>query len=310
MAISVIIPTLNEELHVARAIESAIDLGPVFVVDSLSTDQTREVAEAAGATVVEHRWEGYAKQKNWALDNLPIRTEWLFFLDADEVVSSNLRSALIEATSKGVDAWYVPRRNVLLGRPLMHVWWYPDYQLRLFRRGTARYEERAVHEHMIVSGSFAYLTVPLLHENLKGMAAFLERHQRYAELEARQIVQRREERSGSISGTSIEQRWKDATAILRDPAARRRFLKQDIWHRTPFRPGIRFIWLYFVRRGFLDGRHGLAYAQLIAAYEAMIDGYLLEMDHYASASSPRLGAGGAKTSGTPADHNDAQAMLR
>jgi glycosyltransferase involved in cell wall biosynthesis len=278
MTITVIIPTLNEEQHIHRAVRSALPLGPVFVVDSLSSDRTREIAQSAGATVVEHAWKGYAQQKNWALDNLPIRTEWLFFLDADEVISPRLRNALIEATRREHDAWYVPRHNVLLGRPLRHVWWYPDYQLRLFRNGSARYEERPVHEHMVVLGTSGFLEVPLVHENLKGISAFLDRHQRYARLEAGEIRRILRDRTAGKGNSNFKQRWNYAYLLVKDRKARRRFLKQQVWYRVPYRPAIRFFWLYLGRRGFLDGRHGLVYAQLIAAYEAMIDAYLLELD--------------------------------
>lgn len=287
MTITVIIPTLNEEQHIHRAVQSALPLGPVFVVDSLSTDGTREIAQSAGATVVEHPWEGYAQQKNWALDNLPICTEWLFFLDADEVISPRLRDALIEATKRELDAWYVPRHNVLLGRALRHVWWYPDYQLRLFRDGSARYEERPVHEHMVVSGTSGFLEVPLVHENLKGISAFLDRHQRYARLEAGEIRRILRERAARKDNANVPRSRNYISLVVKDRKARRRFLKQQVWYRVPYRPAIRFLWLYLGRRGFLDGRHGLVYAQLIAAYEAMIDAYLLEFDQHSVAMDSR-----------------------
>ncbi len=283
-AITVIIPTLNEELHIERAVKSSLPLGPVFVVDSLSTDATRHVAESAGATVVEHPWKGYAEQKNWALDNLPIDTSWVFLLDADEVVTPYLREALVEATTKDPDAWYVPRYNIFLGKPLKHVWWYPDYQLRLFRIGRARYEDRRVHEHMVVSGTSGYLDIPLIHENIKGLTAFIERHQRYAALEAREI---RGNLNAQADHRSVASRKQQVTAAARsivDRAARRRFIKEKVWYKMPYRPAIRFLWLYLGRRGFLDGRHGLVYAGLIGAYEAMIDAYLLELEHQSDVS--------------------------
>jgi glycosyltransferase involved in cell wall biosynthesis len=284
-AITVIIPTLNEELHIERAVRSSLPLGPVFVVDSLSTDATCKIAESAGATVVEHAWQGYAEQKNWALDNLPIGTSWLFFLDADEVITPDLRKALIEATTKDADAWYVPRYNIVLGKPLKHVWWYPDYQLRLFRSGRARYEDRHVHEHMVVSGTCDYLDIPLVHENIKGMTAFIERHQRYAALEAKEIRRSLRVEAERRSNASRKQQLDAAGRMIVDRVARRRFLKEKVWYRMPYRPAIRFLWLYLGRRGFLDGRHGLVYAGLIAAYEAMIDAYLLELEHQSDALS-------------------------
>lgn len=260
--VTTIIPTLDEQLHVERAVLSVVELGPVWVVDSESSDQTVELARRAGARTVVHPWHGYSNQKNWALDHLPIDTDWVMFLDADEVIPVPLRAEISAVTdTRKHDAYYVARRNIFLGRELKHVWWYPDYQLRLFKRGTARYEDREVHEHMECSGSISYLNVPLVHQNLKGMTAFLDRHVRYAAAEAQAMRDTSAHRGPRRRGGQM---------------GRRRAVKTHIWYRLPARPLLRFLWLYLVRRGFLDGRHGLVYAQLISAYEAMIDGYLLE----------------------------------
>src|SRR5919108_6673409 len=100
--VTTIIPTLDEELHVARAVRSVRCLGPVFVVDAGSSDQTHELARASGATVVEHAWSGYSDQKNWALKNLPIATAWVMFLDADEWVTAELANeiqSMVDTTS-------------------------------------------------------------------------------------------------------------------------------------------------------------------------------------------------------------------
>lgn len=258
--ISVIIPTRDEELHIERAVRSARTLGPVFVVDSESTDETVPLAEAAGAVVVTQKWLGHARQKNWALDNLPLTTDWVMFLDADERIPSELAEEIATVTNEGRFAgYYLPRRNIFLGRELKHVWWYPDYQLRLFKRGQARYEDRPVHEHMSCEGPTTELSNALIHENLKGIDAFLERHIRYARDEAIAIADRNEADKGTWVGGGH--------------AGRRRALKTRIWYRMNQRPAVRYIWLYFVRRGFLDGQQGRIYAQLIAAYEAMVDAY-------------------------------------
>ena len=265
--VTVILPVLDEELHIRRAVSSALPLGPVFVVDCGSTDRTRDIAAEVGAAVVEHDWEGYAAQKNWALTTLPLDTEWVLFLDADEYVTSGLQREIQAAIQQdGFDGYYIPRRNIFLGRDLRHVWWYPDYQLRLFRNGKGRFEDRLVHEHVLLDGPSTFLRHPLMHENLKGVDAFMRRHERYAALEAQEIRQMRlglptNQRRGRLLGS-----WPE----------RRRWLKLNVWYRLPGRPAIRFLWLYFLRRGFLDGRAGLVYAQLLAAYEALIDAKLLE----------------------------------
>lgn len=260
-AVTVIVPTRDESLHIERCIHSAKALGPVWVVDSLSEDDTVPMAERAGAQVVQQAWLGHAAQKNWALDNVPIRTKWVLFLDADEYLTPKLIHEIgevVEETNRV--AWYVPRRNIFMGRELRHAWWYPDYQLRLFVFGSARYEDREVHEHMVTDGPTGYMSEAIVHESLKGTAAFLERHARYARAEA----------------DAIRTSPRSPLRALKTRAGRRRFVKTQLWYRMPFRPGIRLLWLYVVRRGFLDGREGLVYCQLIAAYEAMIDAYLLE----------------------------------
>ena len=260
-----IIPTLNEELHIVRAVESALSLGPVWVVDSLSTDRTCELAAGAGARVVEQSWLGHAAQKNWALDNLDFETEWIMFLDADEVLSKDLVGEIHKALeAASADAFQIPRRNIFLGTNLLHAWWYPDYQTRLFRLGTARYADREVHEHMRVEGIVRQLQAPLVHESLKGIEEFLLRHVRYARFEAAEMLASRD--SGAIGPEGS------------DPISRRQRLKHNVWYKLPARPLIRYLWILVVRRGFLDGKAGRRYAGLIAAYEFMIDGFLFELD--------------------------------
>jgi hypothetical protein len=275
--ITVIIPTRDESLHVARCVRSARPLGRVIVVDCGSSDGTREIATAHGAEVVQHEWEGHAGQKNWALRELDITTDWVLFLDADEYLPEAAVAEMRDAVgAPGVAGYYVARRYIFLGQELKHAWWYPDYQLRLFRRAGARCEDVQVHEHMIVDGEARPLRVALMHENRKGLTAFIERHNRYAALEAAQIMDPAADRKkGSWMGS-----WAD----------RRRAMKDRVWFRLPGRPLIRFAWLYVVKRGFLDGRRGLLFCALIAMYELMIDARLAER-RIAGASGPASDAG-------------------
>ena len=264
----VVIPTLDEEVHIARAIESGRRLGRVVVVDSGSTDRTREIAAQMGADVIEHAWEGYSAQKNWALGRIAELADWVFFLDADEWITEDLAREIRELLASHVYGLHVPRRNVFEGRTLRYAWWYPDYQLRLFRPSRGRFEDRLVHEHVIVAGPVGYVKSPLMHENLKGLDAFMARHARYADLEAREMLKARLGRQVGQRGGRLFGSWPE----------RRRFLKTRVWYQMPFRPAIRFLWMYLVKRGFLDGRQGLVYCQLLAAYEAMIDARLLELE--------------------------------
>jgi glycosyltransferase involved in cell wall biosynthesis len=261
--ITVVIPTLNEARHIRRCVGSARGLGRVIVVDSGSSDGTQRIAREHGAEVVEHAWSGYAAQKNWALDSLAISTPWVLFLDADEYLTDAASGAIrLAAASRTADGYLLPRAYVFLGKELRYAWWYPDYQLRLFRRGRARFEERRVHEHVIVEGETGVIDAPIMHENLKGLSAFIDRHNRYSDLEVEELFTPSATRKpGSLRGT-----WAD----------RRRAMKDRIWWRVPMRPLVRFLWLYVARRGFLDGRRGLLFCQLIAMYDFMIDAKLLE----------------------------------
>ncbi|HXH83442.1 MAG TPA: glycosyltransferase family 2 protein [Candidatus Tectomicrobia bacterium] len=261
--ITVIIPTKDEAKHVARCVDSARALGRVVVVDCGSADGTQGIARAHGADVVEHAWEGHAAQKNWALDNLALNTEWVLFLDCDEYLPPATAAAIRRAAAAGKhDGYYLPRAYVFLGKELRHAWWYPDHQLRLFRAGRGRFEDRRVHEHAIVEGTTGIIDAPIMHENLKGLAAFIERHNRYSDLEAEELLRPSPRRKpGRLRGS-----WAD----------RRRALKDRLWFRIPARPLVRFAWMYVVRRGFLDGRRGLLFCALIAMYDLMIDAKLME----------------------------------
>jgi len=258
--LAIVVPTLDEEKHIARCLSSVRGLGDLFVVDSGSTDGTVRAAKAVGARIVHQEWLGYAGQKNFALELLEDDYEWVLLLDADEVVSGDVArnvAKVVQTTDNvsGPAAYRIARRNYFLGRELQYCWWYPDYQIRLVRPRLARFEERSVHEHLVIDGEVSTLAGDLHHENLNGLHAFLARHNRYSTLEAEEIA--------SSRGRPLQ----DLEDLDRRTRARR-LLKERIWYRLPARPLIRFLWMYVVRRGFLDGRAGLIYCCLISFYDA------------------------------------------
>ncbi|HQY88092.1 MAG TPA: glycosyltransferase family 2 protein [Tepidisphaeraceae bacterium] len=169
--VDVFIQTFNEELNLPHTLASVRGwANRVFVVDSGSTDATTQIAEANGAAVVYHAWEGYARQKNWALDNLPFESDWILILDADESVTDELRDEILDITSRDPDTieesgLYLNRVFIFYGREIKHCGYFPSWNLRLFKRGRARYEDRSVHEHMIVDGPTAYMSHLLRHED-------------------------------------------------------------------------------------------------------------------------------------------------
>lgn len=260
--IEVLIPTLNEAVHIEDAVKSGLQLGPVFVLDSISTDGTQEIARKAGATVVEHAWEGYARQKNWGLDNLPFQGEWVFILDADERITPALRDEILRVVNSNPkeDGFFVNRVVLFMGRPIRHGGLYPSWNLRFFRRDKCRYEDRTVHEHMVCEGETAYLKHEMLHIRSETIFEYIKKHIHYAELESDEWVKQRLGQGGGASTDSL----------FRDVLRYRQWLRRRVWPRLPFRPLIRFLYMYFVRLGILDGRPGFHLAMLMASYEYII----------------------------------------
>jgi glycosyltransferase involved in cell wall biosynthesis len=260
--IDVLIVAGNEAGNIAEAVASARQVGQVFVVDSCSTDGTQELARQAGATVVEHPFEGYARQKNWALDNLPWTGRWTLILDADERIPAALRDELLRRAEADppIDGYLVNRLTVFMGRPIRHGGLYPSWNLRFFRRGCCRYEDRSVHEHMVASGPTGYLRQQLLHLRREPISQYLLKHIRYADLESDEWVKRLQGRSGEAR----------AEALFPSRLRYRQWLRRSVWPRLPWRPLWRFVYMYIVRLGFLDGAAGWHLALLMANYEYMI----------------------------------------
>jgi glycosyltransferase involved in cell wall biosynthesis len=273
--IEVVIPTFNEEMNLRHALASVVGWADrVHVVDSESKDKTRDIAESFGANVVIQPWLGYAKQKNWALNNLPLRADWIFILDADESITPELRDEILRVAAQPVHSvihagFYVNRLTYFLGRPIRHCGYYPSYNLRLFKRGKARYEEREVHEHMIVEGTSGRLTQQMLHEDRRGLEHLIAKHNRYSTLEARELTRER------------GQERQESTGPLERGIAMRRWLKRHVLPRLPLSGFWRFFYMYILRLGILDGVTGLRFCFLLATYDIFISLKLAEIKAYA-----------------------------
>ncbi|MCC6675777.1 MAG: glycosyltransferase family 2 protein [Phycisphaerales bacterium] len=273
--IDVMIPTFNEASHISETVENALKVGPVYVLDSLSTDGTQALARAAGATVIEHPFENYSRQKNWGLDNLPFTGDWVFILDADERVTPQLREELFDTASGNDPAagYFVNRVVIFMGRPIWHGGLYPSWNLRFFRRGSCRYEDRSVHEHMICQGRTGYLKHLMLHIRRESISEYLNKHIKYADMESDEWVK-------SAMGIKSEAH---ARQLFKDQLRLRQWIRREVWPRTPFKPLIRFFYMYFVRFGFMDGKAGWHLASLMASYEYMISLLYIEKLHNARA---------------------------
>jgi glycosyltransferase involved in cell wall biosynthesis len=258
-SLRIVILTYNEEANIADAIASVAGVADVLVVDSGSTDRTTEIAMSCGARVLHHEWRGFAVQRNYALEAAS-GSEWVFFLDADEQMDKQLAAELaagFEGTSE--NGFYVRRRNHFLGRELRYAGRYPDWQLRLMRRGASEFEPRVVHERALIDGRSGRLRGHLIHKSESTLDDFLMKHQNYARLEAEAMMSRQRGDPAFLEG------WQ---------RIRRRF-KEEVWLRLPCRGLLRVLWLLVVKQGFRDGLHGLAYAKMLAAYECQIDCYRL-----------------------------------
>lgn len=262
--VSVLVPIKNEAANLPRCLESVRWADEIFVVDSQSTDGSIEIAEQHGGQVAQFQFNGtWPKKKNWALENLPFRNEWVFILDADEVLPPEAEQEFARAIAAPdeIAGYWINRRFMFMGKWLRHSY-YPNWNLRLFRHATGRYEkltdtdtrsgDNEVHEHVIVQGPTGRLRCEMDHYAFPSVEVFVEKHNRYSNWEARVSAERQ------LSGS--------APQIDSGMVERRRKLKQ-LAQRLPFRPLLRFLYVYIWQKGFLDGREGYYFARLHAFYE-------------------------------------------
>jgi glycosyltransferase involved in cell wall biosynthesis len=236
----------------------------ILVVDSASTDGSIAIAQQHGAKVVQFEFNGtWPKKKNWALENLQFRNEWVFVLDADEVLPPEAETEFAQAIADGGDiaAYWINRRFMFMGRWLRHAY-YPNWNLRLFRHALGRYEkltdaptnsgDNEVHEHVLLNGGTAKLKVEIDHYAFPSIDIFVEKHNRYSNWEAR-----------VAADTLLDSSSKKISSRTVD---RRRKLK-TLSRQLPFRPLLRFLYVYVWQKGFLDGAEGYYFARLHGFYE-------------------------------------------
>lgn len=281
--VSVLIPAKNEESNLPACLESVARADEVFVVDSQSSDRSIEISTNYGANVVQFHFNGrWPKKKNWSLDNLPFRNEWVLIVDCDERITPELWDEIATVIrDPDYNGYYLNRRVFFLGQWIRYGGKYPDWNLRLFKHKSGRYEnlntedipntgDNEVHEHVILDGKVGYLKNDMLHIDFRDIYHWLERHNRYSNWEARvyyNILTGNDE-SGTIGAN-----------LFGDAVQRKRFLKK-IWVKLPFKPLLRFILFYFIRLGFLDGKAGYIYGRLLSQYEYQIGVKLYELRQF------------------------------
>jgi glycosyltransferase involved in cell wall biosynthesis len=263
--VSILVPIRNEADNLPRCLKSVAWADEVFAVDSQSTDGSARIAESLGAKVVQFHFNGtWPKKKNWSLDNLPFHNEWVFILDADEELPPEAGPEFREAIARpdrDLNGYWINRRFMFMGRWLRHAY-YPNWNLRLFRHRLGRYEQltdvdtrsgdNEVHEHVVVQGRTGRLKAEMNHYAFPSVDVFVEKHNRYSNWEARVALDR------FLHGSSRQLQHQTVGQV--------RALKQ-LSQRLPFRPWLRFLYVYFWQRGFLDGREGYYFARLHGFYE-------------------------------------------
>jgi len=269
--LSILIPVKNEANNLRDCLASVSFADEIVVMDSASTDATPKIAADCRAQVVQFDWNGrFPRKKNWALENIPWRHEWVLIVDADERITPALQDQIVRAIERrDFDGYYINRRFWFLGGWINHCGYFPSWNLRLFRHRIGRYEkidvdagdrsgDNEVHEHVLLTGRTSYLSEPMEHFAYPTIEIFVEKHNRYATWEAaarKKLFHGGEEMlRGDPFGTELE---------------RKRWLKRFI-ARFPFRPTLRFLYHYLWRQGFRDGYRGWTLCRLLGWYELMI----------------------------------------
>jgi glycosyltransferase involved in cell wall biosynthesis len=281
--ITVVLITFNEEANLQACLASVGPLAcQLFVVDAGSSDRTRDIARDFGAVVVEHPFETHAAQWRWALDNLPIATEWVLALDADQRVTPELATELRNLDRSALEGFagvYVKRRQWFRDQWIKHGGYYPKYLLKLFRRDKVVINTTdLVDHHFYVVGPVKTLRCDLIEANKKedDISFWIDKHNRYAALLAREELRWR----NTPSATSIQ------PSLLGNPDQKTLALK-GIWRRMPLyvRPFLYFVYRYFFRLGFLDGKQGAIFHFMQAFwFRLLVDIKIDEMQREGSRS--------------------------
>ncbi len=299
--VTILIPTKNEQSNIVECVRRLRWAEQVALVDSGSTDDTLPLAQAMGAEVYwfdfkHHSPTGWPKKRNWALETLPLRHEWVMFMDADEHMTPEL-AAEVHGVVTGAhtpevagcgDGYWVNRKLIFLGRWIKRCGYYPSWNLRLFKHKLGRFErmttagdtgsgDMEVHEHITLStGDAGRLKHDFLHYAYDSISSWVEKHNRYSSWEAHVAL------DGVAQGIDAK--------LTGSAAQRRRWVKKAA-SKLPCRPTLRFLYHYVVERGFLDGRPGWVLCRLLAFYEFMSVAKLYELKRSPDATNPPTSQG-------------------
>jgi len=279
LPITVIIATKNEESNIKRCVSSLDPVERIMVIDSHSNDATAQFSREYGAEVFQFDYQGgYPKKRQWAIDTVPIHTEWILLLDADEVVPDQLWEEIkIGINTNQSNAFLIKKGFHFMGKPF-RFGGFSHSAILLFRKGKARFEhvlneppdavDMEVHERLVVEGKIARLKTSLIHEDLKGLASYIERHNKYSTWEAR--VRYQFQKTGEWGKDSVK------ANIFGNVQEKRRFLKSIVCY-LPFEHVFWFLYHYLFCLGFLEGRRGLIACRIRSNYIAEVRAKLYEM---------------------------------
>ena len=278
--ISVVILTKDEEPNIEDCLRSCAWCDDVHILDSGSTDRTSEIAERLGAKVHYHPFTSFGEQRNWAIDNIQHKYDWVFHLDADERFTPELVGEMRQILLDNPDdaGFYVPHKLMFMGRWLRYAeGGYPIYQMRFFHKARMRFRDHGHGQREATTGHVGILHRPYLHFNFsKGLDDWIDKHNRYSALEAKETF-------ALLSGKSTAR-----YSAFGNSVERRRFFKSRVY---PWLPGTwlaRFIWMYVLRLGFLDGKAGLQYCLLMSSYDLFTSLKLSELQRNAKGGQERI----------------------
>jgi len=280
LPLTVLIAAKDEERNIGRCLATLSPAEHVVVIDSHSKDRTAIIAAEQGAEVVQFEYTGgYPKKRQWALDTLTMTTPWILLLDADETMTPALWQEIAYSITKSgaADAYFITKGFHFLGHRF-RFGGFSHKAVLLFRRGKVRFErfsedsnlnlDMEVHERLLVNGTLENIRTPLIHEDFKGLTAYVDRHNKYSSWEANV-------RYAFLQGSPTEHDGINAN-LLGNHQERRRFLKM-VAMRVPFEPQLWFLYHYIARLGFLEGRPGLIASQIRASYIAQVRAKLYEL---------------------------------
>ncbi len=267
--LTAIILTYNEEKNIVSCIESIKPIAKrIIVVDSFSSDDTVELSKKMGAEVYQNKWVNYATQYNWGIDRANVDTEWILRIDADERISKEASKEIediIQKADKDIAGIIVRFKVTFLGRELKHGGIYPFRKLLLYKNGFGYMENRNMDEHIILkSGKAVSLKNDSYHYDYKDLTEWIDKHNKYSSREVLDYFQNKKEEINNMNGSAKVKRW----------------IKYNLYYKLPmgFRAHLYYIYRYYFKFGFLDGKEGKIFNFLQAYwYRYLVDAKIFEV---------------------------------